>query len=90
LCIYVILPVYMCDKNVFVMSPCCGDCQILAGSRMQPKIRQVTIGVAYILVMGNKYSTLQKLISELVICFTWNARYKYANVIGSIKDSYQY
>lgn len=38
LCIYVYLLVKICDENVFVMSPCCGGCQILAGSRMQPMI----------------------------------------------------
>jgi hypothetical protein len=57
---------YVCDENVFVMSPCCGGCQILDGSRMQPLIwrgcqilassrmhaknMQVTIGVAYVSV----------------------------------------
>jgi hypothetical protein len=51
-----------------VMSPCCGGCQILAGSRMQPLVAagcqilagsrmlpatgQVTVGVAAVSVMG--------------------------------------
>jgi hypothetical protein len=33
----VILLVFICDENVFVMTPC-GGCQILAGSRIQPVI----------------------------------------------------
>jgi hypothetical protein len=30
----VIFLVYICDENVFVISTCCGGCQILASSRM--------------------------------------------------------
>jgi hypothetical protein len=29
---------YLWCENVFVMSPCCGGCHILAGSRMQPLV----------------------------------------------------
>jgi hypothetical protein len=33
----VILIIYKCDLAfAFVISPCCGGCHILAGSRMQP------------------------------------------------------
>jgi hypothetical protein len=35
-----------------VMSPYCGGCHNLAGSRMQPASGQVTVGVAYVSVMG--------------------------------------
>jgi hypothetical protein len=35
-----------------MMSPCCGGCQILAGSRILPATGQVTVVVAAISVMG--------------------------------------
>jgi hypothetical protein len=35
-----------------VMSPCCGGCHILAGSRMQPASGQVTVGETYVSVTG--------------------------------------
>ena len=54
-CVYMsTLLVKICDENVFVMSPCCGGCQILAGSRMQPENSQVIVGVPYVSVTGVK------------------------------------
>jgi hypothetical protein len=34
----ILLRQYLWCENVFVMSPCCGGCHILAGSRMQPLV----------------------------------------------------
>ena len=34
----ILLCQYLWCENVFVMSPCCGGCHILAGSRMQPLV----------------------------------------------------
>jgi hypothetical protein len=34
----ILLCQYLWCENVFVMSPCCGSCHILAGSRMQPLV----------------------------------------------------
>jgi hypothetical protein len=34
-----------------VMSPCCGGCHILSGSKMTSASGQVTVGVAYVSVM---------------------------------------
>jgi hypothetical protein len=34
----ILLCLYLWCENVLVMSPCCGGCQILAGSRMQPLV----------------------------------------------------
>jgi hypothetical protein len=34
------------------MAGCSDGCQILAGSRMHPTSRQVTVGVAYVSVTG--------------------------------------
>jgi hypothetical protein len=34
----ILLSQYLWCENVFVMSPCCGGCHIMAGSRMQPLV----------------------------------------------------
>jgi hypothetical protein len=48
----ILLCLYMWCENVFVMSPCCGGCQILAGSRILLATGQVTVVVAVVSVTG--------------------------------------
>jgi hypothetical protein len=48
----ILLCQYLRCENVFVVSPCCGGCHILAGSRMPPATRQVTVVMAAVSVTG--------------------------------------
>jgi hypothetical protein len=45
----ILLCLYLWCENVFVMSPCCGDYQIMVRSRMLPATGQLTVGVAAVL-----------------------------------------